>query len=346
MSELAVGELRRLAVGLLVGCGVPRDHAERTASILVLADVWGRTSHGLMRLPYYLARLHAGGCRPDAQLVAGNDTGPVVVYDGGNGLGHWQVWEAAQAAAKRCAEYGISAVAVSNSSHCGALATYVYPMIDAGQVGLVFSTGPAVMPPWGGSTPVLSTSPLAAGVPSRPEPIVVDMATSAVARGRIAAAAQAGRPVPEGWALAPDGSPTTDPVIALRGMLAPLGGAKGYALALLVESLTAGLVGPLLAAQVPDMFDAEDDAKPQGIGHLVLALDPARFGIDGTGDGSGTRLDELAALVHEAGGRIPGAGRIAPAALGDEVRVAVAPETLERLRQWAERLGGVDSAEL
>ena len=304
-------------------------HAERTAAILVLAEAWGRTSHGLLRLPYYLARLRAGGCQADAELVLGSDTGAVVAYDGNAGLGHWQVWEAAVTAGQRCAEHGIAAVSVSNSSHCGALATYVYPLLDAGQVGLVFSSGPAVMPPWGGSTPVLSTSPLAAGIPSRPEPIVVDMATSAVARGRIAAAAAAGTPLPEGWALAPDGSPTTDPQVGLYGMLAPLGGAKGYALALLVESLTGGLVGPLLAAEVPDMFDAGDDAKPQGIGHLVIALDPARLGLDG----GGGRLDDLAGLVRAAGGRVPGAGRIAPGELADETEIRVLPETLERLRQ-------------
>ena len=328
MTETTAGELRQLAVRLLLSCGVPHGHAERTAAVLILAEAWGRQSHGLMRLPYYLARLRSGGCQADAELVIVSDTGAVVAYDGNAGLGHWQLWDAAEVASRRCREHGIAAVSVGNSSHCGALATYVYPMLDAGQVGLVFSNGPAVIPPWGGNTPVVSTSPLAAGVPSQPEPIIVDMATSAVARGRIAAAAQAGTPVPEGWALDADGKPTTDPAAALRGMLAPMGGAKGFALALLVEALTGGLVGPLPAAAIPDMFAAEANAKPQGIGHLVIALDPARLGA-----GSGPRLNELTASVRKAGGRVPGAGRIAPSELVDDLPINVLPETLERLRQ-------------
>jgi (2R)-3-sulfolactate dehydrogenase (NADP+) len=327
------GELRRIAADLLVASKVPRERAERTATILVVAEAWGRGSHGLLRLPYYLARLHAGGCRADAEMQTTTDTGPLVTYDGNAGLGHWQAWEAAVTAAERCASFGVSAVAVRNSSHCGALGTYVYPMLAARQIGLVFSNGPAVMPPWGGSRPMLSTSPLAAGVPSEPEPIVVDMATSAVARGRIAAAAQAGERLPEGWALTADGTPTTDPAAALRGMLAPLGGAKGFALALLVESLTAGMIGPQLSGAVPDMFDPEDDARPQGIAHLLVALDPARIDPQGA-----TRLNDLAESVHAAGGRIPGAGKTAPEDLAEDTEIDVAPETMARLHQWSERL--------
>jgi (2R)-3-sulfolactate dehydrogenase (NADP+) len=280
-----VGQLRRQATELLTAAALPPERAAVTAHILVLADVWGVPSHGLMRLPYYLARLVAGGCRADAELTTVSDTGPVVAFDGGGGLGHWQLWSAAETARERCARYGVAAVSVADSSHCGALGTYVHPTLDAGQIALVFSNGPAVMPPWGGARPVLSTSPIAAGVPTTPDPLVVDLATSTVARGKIAARAQSGEPLPEGWALAPDGTPTTDPQTALRGMLAPLGGAKGYALALLVETLTAGVVGPRPSTEVCDMFDSAHDARRQGISHLLIALDPDALGDGALGDG-------------------------------------------------------------
>lgn len=332
---MRLGELRRFAAELLVAAGVPAERADRTARIIMVSEVWGNPSHGLLRLPYYLARLSAGGCRADAELITVTDTGAVVAYEGGAGLGHWQLWEAAGTARDRCRTSGVAMVTVADSSHCGALGAYVYPMVEAGQIGIAFSNGPAVMPPWGGAVPLLSTSPIAAGIPAEPTPIIIDMATTAVARGKIAAYAASGRELPEGWALDAGGSPTTDANAALRGMLAPLGGPKGYALALLVEALTGALTGPNLAVHVPDMFDPDDDPRPQGISHMVLAIAPDVFA-------SGTvsqRFDALRTLVDEHGGRAPGATRIAPGDLDDDIDVTIAPETSERLADWAEKLG-------
>lgn len=335
-AELPAGQLRELAAELLSAAGVGAAQASVTAGLLVLADAWGESSHGLLRLPHYLRRLRAGGCNATASLTPVAEYGGVVTLDGHAGLGHWQLWEAAGRAAQRAQQYGIAAVGVANSSHCGALGAYVYPLLEQGLIGLVFSTGPAVMPPWGGTEKLLSTSPLAAGIPSRPRPIVVDLATSAVARGKIAALAANGQPLPDGWALAADGSPTTDAEQALHGMLAPLGGAKGYALALLVEALSAALVGPLPAASVPDMFRPDDDALPQGIGHLVIGIDPRRFH---AGAESGAAFDALAQSVIEAGGRIPSAARIAPSELQATHPVAVAEPVLRELGDWVGRLG-------
>ncbi|TWH18333.1 Ldh family oxidoreductase [Prauserella rugosa] len=305
------GRLRVLVRDLLVASGVPEPHAERTAEILVLADVWGVASHGVLRLPHYLARLEAGGCRADAALAEESTTGGVAVYDGNAGLGHWQLWEAARRAVELCRTSGVAAVAIRNSSHCGALGAYVYPALEAGMIALVFTNGPAVMPPWNGHRAVLSTSPMAAGVPARPRPLVLDLATSAVARGTIAWRAQTGVELEPGWAFDVEGRPTTDPAAALRGMLTPMGGAKGYAVGLLVEALTGALVGPNLSEAVPDMFDRGDDATPQGIGHLVLTLRPDLFGSGGTGRNE-DRFTALADAIVAAGGRTPGATRIAP----------------------------------
>lgn len=328
------GELRGLATDLLCAAGLPRQRAARTAGILVLADAWGIASHGLMRLPHYLERLAAGGCLADAELSLVSDAGAVLGYDGGAGLGHWQLWEAAELARDRCATTGIAAVAVHNSSHCGALGSYVYPGLDAGLVTLVFSNGPAAMPPWGGHEPVLSTSPIAAGFPSAPHPIVIDLATSAVARGKIAWHAQQDQPLEHGWAFDADGTPTLDPQAALSGMLAPLGGSKGYVLALLVEGLTGGLVGPALSADVPDMFNRADDHRPQGIGHLVVTLRPDAFG-----PGAEDRFGELVGRVGAAGGRAPGRTRLAPSDVQDGTALELADSTLGKLADWTGRLG-------
>jgi (2R)-3-sulfolactate dehydrogenase (NADP+) len=311
--KTTVGEALEAATSLLRAAGMPASPASRTGWALVTAEVWGRPSHGLLRLPHYLRRFNAGGADPQAQLTAVTDTDVIATFDGGNGLGHWQLWEAATLAAGRARRHGLAAVAVGNSGHCGALGLYVLPMLDAGLVGLVFSNGPAVMAPWGGYTPVLSTSPLAAGIPTSPRPAIVDLATTAVARGKIAEAASAGRRLPEGWALDAEGSPTTDPNVALVGMLAPLGGAKGYALALAVEALTGAMVGPSLAGDVADPLSAASVASPQRISHLAIALDPGRFDVDGGGP---RRMEELSARVYSAGGRLPGANKPLP----DEIR--------------------------
>nr|WP_187361093.1 Ldh family oxidoreductase [Phytoactinopolyspora mesophila] len=338
---MTIGTARRLATDLLQGAGFGPEEAGATAEGIVLADCWGIGSHGLMRLPYYLHRAVTGGYPPTAALRTVSDTGPAIALDGGGGLGHWQVRRAAELAATRCARFGLAAVSVGNSGHCGALGAYTLPLLEAGYVSMIFSTGPAVMPPWGGSQPLLSTSPLAAGIPSRPRPMIVDLASSAVARGKIAAHAARDEPLPAGWALDAAGRPTTDARAALHGMLAPLGGAKGYALAMLVETMSAGLAGPRLAGDVTDMFDPEDAAEPQRIGHLVVAFDPARFDVEG-GAGAQSRLDELAARATVAGGRIPGGRRVMPAEIDDDAVLAVDEKTLSELLSWAQRLGVAD----
>ncbi|AYY13172.1 Ldh family oxidoreductase [Actinobacteria bacterium YIM 96077] len=326
-----VGELTAVATRLLRQAGMPDEPARRSAELLVLADVWGIGSHGLLRLPYYLARFRGGGLNPAAALRVLRDTGPIVSYDGADGLGHWQVWHAAEAGVARAREYGVAIASVGSSSHCGCLGLYTLPAVNAGLISLVFSTGPAVMAAPGTATPLLSTSPLAAGVPSQPRPAIVDLATTAVARGKIAAHAQRGEPLQEGWAVDATGTPTTDARAALEGMLAPLGGGKGFALAFMVEALAAGSVGPALSGDVPDMFNPHSNAEAQRIGHLVITFDPSFVAVDGNAQ---HRLDALAARVTAAGGRIPGASRTLPWDITEDTPVEIAESVRAELASW------------
>lgn len=331
MTDLAVGDARRMTIDLLVAAGVGRIESEDTAEALLLAEAWNIPSHGLRRLPWYLRRLSAGGINPNARLEEVRSRGATLAYDGGGGLGHWQAWQAAHDATDRAREHGIGMVSVSNSNHCGSLGVYALPMLRAGYIGVVFSNGPGVMPPWGGTDALLSTSPIAAGIPCGPEHAIIDLALSAVARGKIFTRLVDGEPLPEGWAVDKHGVPTVDPEVALAGMLAPLGGAKGYALAFLVEGLTGGMVGPKLSADVVDMFDADRLDVPQGIGHLLVAIDPAGFDGDGLGR---ERLDDLRGRVGSSGGRLPGGRREAD--LDQQGRVTIPQEALQDLRDWTE----------
>lgn len=325
MPQISVGTALEKAHSLLTSAGVPDQEATTTARCIVASDRWGIGSHGLMRLPFYLSRLQAGGINPTAKLKTITDLPSLVVFDGDDGLGHWQLQHAAEVAAKRAEVNGIAAVGVGRSNHCGALGIYVWPMINRGLVGIAFSTGPAVMPPWGGNQSLLSTSPIAAGIPTNP-PTVIDLATSAVARGKIQAKAQAGAELEPGWAFTKDGAPTTDAKEALAGMLAPLGGVKGFAIAVLVESLTGMLIGPTLAKNIPDMFAADQDAKPQQISHFIIAIDASKLSVDGN-----DRKAEFVAEVTASGGRLPGANRVNPEALNNDEQITITDQVFTQL---------------
>ena len=321
------------ATSMLVAAGVPEKNAEKTARAIVTSDVWGNPSHGLMRLPFYLQRITMGGVNAEATLKVISERGAITSLDGEDGLGHWQAWEAAELGVVKAKEFGISLVSVKNSSHCGALGVYLYPALDAGQIAMIFTNGPAVMPAVGGNAPLLSTSPIASGIPSKP-PMIIDLSTSAVARGKIASAAKAGGSIPEGWAVNAQGEPITNAKEALMGMLAPLGGAKGFALGLMVESLSAGLSGGNLSRAVPDMFNADDDTKPQGISHTVITIDP-----NDIGDASSYEdFNRLASSITETGGRIPGSKRVHPDKLGTG-EITIADPVIADLNAWSSKLG-------
>ncbi len=334
MPELSVGSALEQATSLLTAVGLSAEKAKISARCIVASDRWGIGSHGLMRLPFYLERMQAGGINPAAELKVITDMPSLVIFDGADGLGHWQLQHGAEIAAQRAQINGIAAVGVGRSSHCGALGIYVWPMVNRGLVGIAFSTGPAVMPPWGGNKPVLSTSPMAAGIPTNP-PTIIDLATSAVARGKIAAKAQSGAELEPGWAFTKDGAPTLDAKEALAGMLAPLGGAKGYALAVLVESLTGVLIGPSLAKNIPDMFASEQSGLPQEISHFIIAIDAAKLSVDG----ANSRDSDFASEISKAGGRLPGANRVNPESLNSDDLISITDQVEEQLQLWVKKLG-------
>ena len=331
---MAISIARALAHGtsLLIKAGVNEVNSEKTARAIVTSDVWGNPSHGLMRLPFYLQRLTQGGVNPKAQLKVISEFGSTISLDGQDGLGHWQLLDGAQIGVAKAKQTGISLVSIANSSHCGALGVYLYPALDAEMISMIFTNGPAVMPAVGGNSPILSTSPIASGIPSNP-PMIIDLSTSAVARGKIASAAKAGGSIPAGWAVNEKGEAITDAKQALMGMLAPLGGAKGFALGLMVESLSAGLSGGSLSRAVPDMFNPDDDKKAQGISHTVITINPASIGKD-----SKEGLDELAASITASGGRVPGSKRVSPNNLGSG-EITLADAVISDLNSWSQKLG-------
>jgi (2R)-3-sulfolactate dehydrogenase (NADP+) len=189
---------------------------------------------------------------------------------------------------------------------------------------------PQAMAAWGGAAPLYGTNPIAFAAPREGPPLVIDLSLSLVARGKVMAAAQRGEPIPQGWALDADGNATTDAEAALKGTMVPAGGAKGAALALMVEVLSATLTGANPSREASSFFDA--DGPPPGVGHLAIAIDP-----DAAAAGFVPRMEALAAAIEaEPGARVPGSGRIARRAAAQAEGISAAKATVDRIRSIAE----------
>ncbi|NJD27738.1 MAG: Ldh family oxidoreductase [Chloroflexi bacterium] len=330
-GTVGTGDAAAAVADLLVATGIPVDRARISARAIVLADVWGIASHGILRMPSYLQRIEAGGINVGARLRDVRRAGAVVAFDGEAGLGHWQVWHAVDVAVQLARTQGVAVAAIGNSSHCGALGVYAARIRAAGAAGMVLSNGPAAIPAPEGGQPLLSTSPVAGTAAPLGHGPVVDMALGAITRGQIARHARAGEPLEAGRAFDARGEPTTDPVAALAGMIAPIGGPKGFALGYLFEALT-GLVGPGLSLDVIDPFSVEHGAQAQRVSHLVLVLRPDAVDLDGD---AVSRLERLRAATTASGGRVPGGER----RLALEGTVQLEESLRAELVAWARRVG-------
>jgi LDH2 family malate/lactate/ureidoglycolate dehydrogenase len=268
--------LSSFAVQVLRSRGVPEADAELVADSLVTADLWGHASHGMLRLPWYVARLSSGVMTATSRPEVVSDLGAVVVLDGHDGVGQVLVERACTLAVERARVHGVGVVGVRNSNHFGTAAYWTRRIAEAGCVGILTTNGSPAMAPWGGTEKTVGANPWSVATPggSRP-PVVLDIANTSVARGKIYAAAQRGESIPDTWALGPDGTPTTDPEVAVQGLLAPMGGHKGYAISFIMDVLSGVLTGSGSATEIAGPFVPDRRSR---CGHLMLALDIEAFG--------------------------------------------------------------------
>ncbi|MGU3495438.1 Ldh family oxidoreductase [Xanthobacteraceae bacterium A53D] len=269
-AAIPVSDLKAFAVALLAAAGTPAAAAEATAAALIDADVEGLPSHGLMLLPMYLERIAAGSVQPGHEGAIVSDTGSQLVIDAGNGLGHVVAERAAMLAVERAHVHGLAAVAVRNAFHFGAAGRFARRMAVGGCIGMVMSNTRPLLPAPGGAERVVGNNPLAIAVPAGEEPIVLDLALSAGAMGKIRLAEGQGKPIPEGWAADADGVPTTDPKAAIAGMLLPAAGAKGFGLAVMIDLMCGGLSGGAIGDEVRPLYGKADE--PYGCAQLFLAM--------------------------------------------------------------------------
>lgn len=284
MSETTVSaaRLKEFIQQALVAVGLPDADAATVAELMTAADLQGSDGHGVSRLPQYVRRIKAGGVnvKPDIRVL--HEHPSTAVLNGDNGMGHLVMKRAAAMAVEKARTSGIGWVNSQFSNHAGPASLYATMPLAHDMIGLYFAVGNANhLPPWGGLDMLLSTNPIAAAIPAGEEnPIVLDMATTVAAYGKVKTKALRGETMPEGWMIDREGKPLTDPKRADEGMLLPLGGMeagyKGYGLAMIIGLLAGTLGGAAMGRDVID-FNHDDDSVTN-TGQAIAAINVAAFG--------------------------------------------------------------------
>jgi len=290
---------------MFVALGIERTAANMVAGDLVAADLEGIASHGVMLVPMYVERLRKGSVsrRPEGDVVS--DRGAAIVIDAAHALGQLTARQAVGLAVPRARELGVAVVAVRNAFHFGTAGRYARMMAEQGCAGMVMSNTRPLMPAPGAAEAMVGNNPLAIALPSAgPHPVEVDMALSATAMGKIRLAAAAGAAIPSDWAVGADGRPTTNPAEAIRGMLLPAAGPKGFGLAFVIDLLCGGLSDGAFGAQVRPLYG--DPADPYRCSQLFVAVDIGHFP---AAEGFAGKVRDQAARVS-ASKRAPGIDRI------------------------------------
>ncbi len=302
--RISLDEAEALAFAALTGAGAVPVQAAPVARSVRAAEAEGTRGIGLGYVPWYAGHLKVGKISGTA-VPSVRQLRPAAIHvEASGGFAHpaFEAGEAALVAAAR--RQGIAVLGVSGAYACGVLGYFTDRLARAGLVAMAFTNASSTMAPWGGRTPFFGTNPWAFGAPrAGADPLVIDSSSSATAYVNLAQAAAAGTPLPPGWALDPEGRPTTDPELGLQGSIAPAGGHKGGALALMVEVLAAGITGAQWSFEASSLGD--DVGGPPQLGQSFIAIDPAALAAGFTG-----RLEVmLAAMLAQDGVRLPGARR-------------------------------------
>ncbi|MDE2363846.1 MAG: Ldh family oxidoreductase [Hyphomicrobiales bacterium] len=274
-APVAAAPLADFAAAVYGACGMDEADARLAADTLVQADLWGHQSHGLMRLSWYAARLKSGVCVARAKPETLVDAGALCVFDGHDAMGQAVAAQAMDEAVARARRHGIGAVAVRNSNHFGTAMYFTLRAARAGCVGFLSTNASPAMAPWGGRAKTIGNNPWSWAAPAgRRAPLVLDIANTAAARGKIYLAKQRGEDIPEGWAIDAQGLPTRDPVAAIDGVILPMAGHKGYAISVVMDMLSGVLTGSGFASEIAGPYQAERRSRA---GHMAIAIDIAKI---------------------------------------------------------------------
>ena len=335
--RLTAAAAEALAVAALCAARTSPENALATARALVAAEIDGQAAHGLSRVASYALQSSAGKVDGFAVPVVARVAGAALRIDAANGFAYPAINAAVDALVPLARESGIAIAAIHRSHHFGQVGAHVEQLARRGLFGIALANSPKAMAFWGGRAPMLGTNPIAFGAPlpgDRQAPLVVDLAMTVAARGKIISAQKAGRAIPAEWAVGPDGRPTTDASAALQGSLLPIGGAKGGALALMIEILAAAVTGSAFGWEASSMFD--DKGGPPNLGQVLIGIDVGSLSAEHYVHRMSTLL---AAMANEPDVRLPGARRLElraqasrdgiaiPAALHQEITALAAQDS-------------------
>jgi len=344
MSELRSSrlQLEQFTTTAMRALGLPIEDAVTVATLMVDADMQGSDGHGVIRLAPYAKRILAGGINLNPDIKVVQERTAMALVDGDNGMGHLVMKKATELAIHKARSAGIAWVGSRLSNHAGPASLYARMALPHDMIGLYFAVGNANhLPPWGGLDMLLSTNPIAAAIPTMNEaPVVLDMATTVAAYGKVKAKAQRGEMMPEGWMIDRQGKPLLDPTQSEQGFLLPIGGYKGYGLSLIVGILAGTLNGAAMGSQVLDFN--KDFSTTTNTGQAIAIIDPSAFG----------EINEFKqnvdTLVRELRGseRMPGVDRIwLPGEQSHEKRlsneahgIVLAPSLMKQLNDLAAQL--------
>ncbi len=333
--------LLAFSCAVLEHLGVPAEGALTTSECLLLADLRGVDSHGMVRLPVYAGRLRAGVVKARPEIRVESRFAAVALVDGDNGLGPVVGMRAMEAAIDLARTSGIGLVGVRNSNHFGAAAYYIGRALREGFIGCAVSNAPPHMAAYGGKGRFLGTNPFSIGIPAGEEPpLVLDASSSIAARGKIINAAHRNAPIPEGWAIDTEGRPTTDAHAALAGAVLPFGGAKGSAISFIIDIMSGVLTGAAFARHLNTL---ENLNAVQNLGHVFMAYRTDLFLPAGE---FSSRMDEILRMLKSAEPapgvpRIMAAGEVefATEARNRELGVPLQPEVVQQLTALGAQAG-------
>ncbi len=274
--QIEASKLYEICFKVLQKNGVPVGQAEIIADSIIYAHRCGKGTHGATRLGIYVSKIRRCGMSADTRLEVISERGVVTVFDANNGFGQVAAHAAIEKGVKLSNIFGVGLVAVRQSNNFGAASYFAQLAVSQGKIVVIFSNSAPAIAPWGGSKPLFGTNPIAYGFPA-PEgtaPIILDIAVSIVARGKIRLAAKSGAKIPYGWALDPDGNPTDDPELAILGSMVPIGEHKGSGLALIVDLFAGLLSGAGFAGSVKPL---NTQNALSNNGHLFMLIDPTFF---------------------------------------------------------------------
>lgn len=273
---ISIESLKKVVIETLTKVGVSMEDAEIILDTILFANRRGVATHGIGRLPLYVHKIAAGHYNPKNEIEVLADNAAYALIDARNGFGQVVAYKATQMAIEKAKEYGIAVVGVRNSNNFGTAGYFGDMAAREGCAAMVYANAAPAIAPTGGNKTIFGTNPLCYAYPGDEDhdPILLDMATTIAARGKIRLAAKNGEKIPMDWAIGPDGQPTDDPNVALKGSLLPIGGYKGYGLSMFVDIFAGMLTGSHFAGEVKNLSKMDADS---GNGHLFVVIDLDKF---------------------------------------------------------------------